>query len=391
MDEVRVSHNNVFNASPNSGLTNTITVPSAETTGSATPDTPATPAADANTDSEDITITVVNVNRDPVLSSIGDRTVTEGTPITFTVTEGSPLTFTVSANDLDNDTLAYSAGNLPSGAVFDETTATFTWTPQDGQNRTYPNVRFTVTENTTVERKSDYEDIMITVENADSGPDPDENIKLLLHCNQDLVDSSSVAHTVTPHGNTSIGASTAKFGAGSLVLDGTDDYVTTPSHADLDIFSSASENKTLDFWVKHDDFTKVEGYFGQFQDGNNVWQLFHRGGNGIRLYVRSGGTLAADTGYGGLITDAQWHHVALCKVGSEYGIYLDGTQVAHTSSVNTGTFGAAFDIGRAVATSGASVSIDGYMDEVRVSSNNIFNASPDSGLTDTIAVPNSEQ
>lgn len=71
------------------------------------------------TDSEQITITVTNVNRAPVLDAIGGKSVAEGVA----------LSFTVSAADPDGDVLTYSATGLPTGAAFNPTTKTFSWTP----------------------------------------------------------------------------------------------------------------------------------------------------------------------------------------------------------------------------------------------------------------------
>jgi hypothetical protein len=87
-------------------------------------------------DSENITITVNNVNLAPVLSAIGNKS----------VTEGQLLTFTVSATDPDGDSLTYSANNTPAGSSFNGTTHVFTWTPASGQVGTYANVRFAVTD-----------------------------------------------------------------------------------------------------------------------------------------------------------------------------------------------------------------------------------------------------
>jgi len=103
-------------------------------------------------DSEDITITVNNVNRPPVLDAIGNRS----------VNEGQLLTFTVTASDPDGDALTYSASNLPSGANFNTTTHVFTWTPGYGQAGSYPNVHFEVMDGSL----SDSEDITITVNAA---------------------------------------------------------------------------------------------------------------------------------------------------------------------------------------------------------------------------------
>ncbi|MFH1442316.1 MAG: S8 family serine peptidase [Candidatus Omnitrophota bacterium] len=100
-------------------------------------------------DSQDITVTVENVNRAPELAMVGERTVSENTL----------LKFTVSASDPDADALTYSAANLPQGAVFDAQSRTFSWTPGDGQAGTYTNIHFEVTDG----NLKDSEDIIITV------------------------------------------------------------------------------------------------------------------------------------------------------------------------------------------------------------------------------------
>jgi hypothetical protein len=96
---------------------------------------------------------VTAVNQAPVLDPIGNQS----------VNEGQLLQFTVTASDPDpGDTLTYSATNLPTGASFDPLTQIFTWAPDFGQEGSYPNVTFTVTDDgTPVE--SDSEAITITV------------------------------------------------------------------------------------------------------------------------------------------------------------------------------------------------------------------------------------
>ena len=110
-------------------------------------------------DYEDITITVTNVNRAPVLDPIGNKS----------VNEGQVLQFTITASDPDGNALTYSASNLPSGAGFNAATRTFSWTPSYTQAGTYPNVRFTVTDNGTPSPLNDYEDITITVNDVVCG------------------------------------------------------------------------------------------------------------------------------------------------------------------------------------------------------------------------------
>lgn len=82
----------------------------------------------SESDDQEITVTVKEVNKAPVLAGIGNQS----------VSEGSLLTFTASATDADlpPNTLTYSLApsglNLvPTGASIDGTTGVFTWTPAD--------------------------------------------------------------------------------------------------------------------------------------------------------------------------------------------------------------------------------------------------------------------
>lgn len=107
--------------------------------------------------SESITITVGDVNRLPVLSPIGGKT----------VMEGLNLQFNVNGTDLDGgDVLTFSTGGLPPGATFSG--QTFSWTPQYDQAGNY-DVEFSVRDNgDPVE--IDVELVTITVGNVNRAP-----------------------------------------------------------------------------------------------------------------------------------------------------------------------------------------------------------------------------
>jgi hypothetical protein len=94
----------------------------------------------------------VSIDRPPVLNAIGNKSVNEGTA----------LTFTISASDADGDALTYSASNLPVGATFNATNRTFSWTPSLSQAGVYTGVRFQVSDG----QMTDYEDVTITVGNV---------------------------------------------------------------------------------------------------------------------------------------------------------------------------------------------------------------------------------
>ncbi|GEM_PF-4848993 len=87
-------------------------------------------------DTEYVYITVVNVNRPPVLDPIGNKT----------VNEEERLTFQVRATDPDSrDTIILSASNLPSGAAFVDQgggAGLFDWTPARGAAAVYSGIVF---------------------------------------------------------------------------------------------------------------------------------------------------------------------------------------------------------------------------------------------------------
>jgi hypothetical protein len=70
-------------------------------------------------DSKEVTITVGNVNRPPVLGKIGNKV----------VATDQLLVFAVTATDPDNDTLEFSVQGLADDAVFDESRQVFYWLP----------------------------------------------------------------------------------------------------------------------------------------------------------------------------------------------------------------------------------------------------------------------
>ncbi len=91
-------------------------------------------------------------NHAPVLAPIGNKT----------AFVGQLLRFTVNASDADHDSLNFTAANLPQNAQFVDHgngTATFSWTPAQGQAGIFKDVYFEVSDG----MRKDFENINITV------------------------------------------------------------------------------------------------------------------------------------------------------------------------------------------------------------------------------------
>ena len=113
-------------------------------------------------DSKTITITVFNTNTAPVLSAISNKTVNEGTL----------LTFTAMANDIDlpAQTLIYTLDSgAPSGATIGSSSGVFNWTPTEAQGPSTNTVTIRVTDNG-FPAMSDFKIITITVNEVNIAP-----------------------------------------------------------------------------------------------------------------------------------------------------------------------------------------------------------------------------
>ena len=226
----------------------------------------------------------------------------------------------------------------------------------------------------------------------------DSNTALLMHMDGSddgttFSDSSTETNkgNATVHGNVVTKTGTKKWGTASAYFPGANRvYLSYANHADYNFVGSSSQDYTIDFWVKFANHTGDETLINQYDNDNNTYyfNLHHTDGTGFILYITTIGAARVNIS-GGEITDTNWHHVAVCKVTSagptvEWGIYVDGTQVAYASDASTHSTSSILAIGADIW---GGTSLEGYIDELRIQKSNIFDAAPNVGKTDTITVP----
>lgn len=170
-------------------------------------------------------------------------------------------------------------------------------------------------------------------------------------------------------------------------------YISIRNHSDWDIMASNSDSWTIDLWVKHaEEIPAISNYNYIGQDSSTSsdrWRLFYTS-IGLSFQSTIGG--GVHTGYGGTITDIDtWHHIAMCKVANEFGVYLDGNQVGYGTMGSPGSVDGRLIIGALKDYLGLITQpFFGGMDELRIQHSNPFGAAPNSGKTDTITVPTGE-
>jgi hypothetical protein len=218
----------------------------------------------------------------------------------------------------------------------------------------------------------------------------DGDVKLLMHFDADPFLDSSTANNKGDASETAdvdLDADVVEVGYGSADFDGDSGFLQYGDSDDWDFVDSISNDQTIDFWVKHTSAEpgNNETYITHYEDGSNQWLLRRSSTEAIEFFVVSNNiTVVTVQTAADAINDTDWHHIALCRVANEYGIYIDGIQKAYVSDFNVDTFAANLYIGR----SGAAVNyMDGNIDELRIPHSNIFGAAPNSGKTDTITVP----
>ena len=104
-----------------------------------------------------------------------------------------------------------------------------------------------------------------------------------------------------------------------------------------------ASNKFYDLSYGEGDFT-VEGWFYTTDNTNNpklyidisgasaYWQLYYISGSGITLRANNTGIYSIETGNS--FTENTWHHIALCRSGSNYKVFHNGTEIINVNSTH---------------------------------------------------------
>ncbi len=198
-----------------------------------------------------------------------------------------------------------------------------------------------------------------------AGSDPFfSSVALLLHMEGSgatFTDSSSVGRSITASGGSTQSTAQSRFGSKSWLSDGSGDHLTFGGGSTL---TMGTGDFTIEMWLRLNSYAQA-----------SLWESTPIGGSGSRStgfiwYIVSGGTVHVyHSGSNILSTSSaiiplsQWSHVALSRASGTTRMYVDGSQVASTaSSYNDTAAGGAIG----AFCDGGSYSIDGYIDEVRV-------------------------
>jgi hypothetical protein len=204
----------------------------------------------------------------------------------------------------------------------------------------------------------------------------DANTVFLMHANGTnastfFEDDNGVraSRSLIAQGNAQIDTAQSKFGGSALLCDGTGDYVMSPAGTQWDFGTSSF---TIEYWIR---FNVAPTLYvpialrpsGSINNGEwwceitNAEKKMYWGFKnfaGTQFYVNLGLS-------GNAFTTGQWYHIALVNNAGTARMYVDGTATG-TSTALSGSFGiSTTDLW--VGAGAGSYSLNGWMDEVRIS------------------------
>ena len=171
-----------------------------------------------------------------------------------------------------------------------------------------------------------------------------------------FTDESSSSHTITATADAQISTAQYRFGASSVYFDGTGDYLDVSYNSD---FEFGTGDFTIDFWIYQ---TASFGAGKDLMSSNRLagtsW-LIHA--SSAMNFYHNGAAIFAPSFSEVLNT---WQHWAIVRSGDNMYFFINGVQIGATGtghsarSINGSTY---------LRIGGDSLSMTGYMDEIRIS------------------------
>ena len=150
-------------------------------------------------------------------------------------------------------------------------------------------------------------------------------------------------------GNAALSTDQAKFGASSLELDGTDDFVDSTSNINL-----SSTDFTIDVWIRPN---SVTGYKGIWQSGTSTTMQSYLLGNAVYWSVNPSTIITTAV----TVNANEWTMLSYERQGNTHRLYKNGT-LEDTATTSNKQDNGRFSIGE-----NGFGDFNGYIDEFRLS------------------------
>lgn len=179
------------------------------------------------------------------------------------------------------------------------------------------------------------------------------NTQLLCNFTNAAITDSTGRNTVETVGNAQVNTSTVKYNTGSMVFDGTGDYLLLPS---TDLLAFGTGDYTIELWVRHVTVSGQQTYVGDTPGNSNGPYFYKTGSNNIGLYYNSQILTGTTT-----VAINTWYHVAVSRSSGTVRLFVDGIQeasAADTTNLNIPI--------RYVGGDTFDVNLNGYIEDLRI-------------------------
>lgn len=203
----------------------------------------------------------------------------------------------------------------------------------------------------------------------------DNNTALLLHCeganasttftddatsgNYSFTATAQRPKSITARGNAKVSTAQSKFGGASALFDGTGDYLFVDSTQDL---NHGTGDFTIEFQVRFSSTTTAILVDYRSANLQGPYPAIYWTSSTIRFYQSSADRITSSS-----LSLNTWYHVAVTRSGTSTRMFINGTQAGSTYTDSTNyVIGGRLLLGADSIVAGNS-SLNGYMDEVRIS------------------------
>jgi hypothetical protein len=192
----------------------------------------------------------------------------------------------------------------------------------------------------------------------------DEYTKLMLHLNNDTIDSEITPKIVTNSGVTF--SNSGKINQAGLFTNTS--YLQVPNADGSLNFGSGSW--TFDMWLKTTSLSSTQVIFSDYK-GYGSYSLCYYDSHKLYFGSRNTGVAIDFSTTNSVINDTDWHHVAIVYDSVTYRIFVDGVNSGTTITQAIGTIPnidtTAFQIGATLSVDDSTLGWIGYIDEFRIS------------------------
>lgn len=155
-----------------------------------------------------------------------------------------------------------------------------------------------------------------------------------------ITDSSGNGRNGSVNGNAQLDTANKKFGASSLYLDGTGDYITVADNAAW----TPAGDCTIDAWVYPETVSVQKFIASQVQTANTLeWRITINSNGSLNFTIYSGGVAVVSlSSAASLMIVNQWQHIAVTRSGNNWKLFRNGVIVASVTDsdgfpANTGS------------------------------------------------------